>query len=720
MHRSATPARRLVVPALTAVALLLALVAAPAAANAAAPPARTDPVDHDGEGTILVTFRRSTPITDKRSARASVRGRLVREVKAIRTEAVKVDDVAAALAAYRANPDVEWAGRDGTVHALDHVPDNRFADGTQWNLQNVSAANPGSMNWHPVYKPDTLGAGIVVAVVDSGVGNQSVPAYDGFKYPVTGYDFVSGDSVPDDGAGHGTHIAGTIAQTTGNPLTAEPRTQNSVAGVAPEARILAVRVLDNEGSGSVSNTAAGITYAADQGAKVINLSLGGGFAKPLCDAVTYAIERGAIVVAAAGNESEDGMVPVSYPGACPGAVSVGGHQWNAQRGEYSNGSCELAFTGPGGDLADDRNNGSNRPLADPRNGILQESITNDPVPTYAFFYDSGSSMAAAHAAGAAAVLMAPPYNKSALETARLLRATARDLGAPGQDPEYGAGALDLGAAVAAATSGAVPSVADRLGYWMVASDGGIFSFGDAGFHGSTGAITLNSPIVAMARTPTGRGYWLVAADGGVFNFGDAPFHGSAGDIALRAPIVGMAPTATGRGYWLVARDGGIFAYGDAKFWGSTGGLVLNQPIVGMAATRSGQGYWLVASDGGIFTFGDAEFRGSTGNIRLNKPIVGISRTPTGSGYWLVATDGGIFSFGDAAPLFHGSTGNIRLNKPIIGMVPTCYGQGYWLVASDGGIFSFGAAPFLGSTGGMTLNQPIVGSTLAIDQRITQR
>ena len=181
MHRSATPARRLVVPALTAVALLLALVAAPAAANAAASPARTDPVDHDGEGTILVTFRRSTPTTEKSSARAAVKGRLVREIKAIRTQAVKVDDVAAALAAYRDRTDVEWAGRDGRVHALDHVPDNRFADGTQWNLQNVSAANPGSMNWHPVYKPDTLGAGIVVAVVDSGVGNQSLPAYDGFK-----------------------------------------------------------------------------------------------------------------------------------------------------------------------------------------------------------------------------------------------------------------------------------------------------------------------------------------------------------------------------------------------------------------------------------------------------------------------------------------------------------------------------------------------------------
>jgi hypothetical protein len=123
-----------------------------------------------------------------------------------------------------------------------------------------------------------------------------------------------------------------------------------------------------------------------------------------------------------------------------------------------------------------------------------------------------------------------------------------------------------------------------VGYWLVASDGGVFSFGDASFYGSTGAIRLAQPVVGMAPTPTGRGYWLVASDGGVFSFGDASFYGSTGAIRLAQPVVGMAPTPTGKGYWLVASDGGVFSFGDASFYGSTGAIRLAQPVVGMAAS----------------------------------------------------------------------------------------------------------------------------------------
>ncbi len=244
------------------------------------------------------------------------------------------------------------------------------------------------------------------------------------------------------------------------------------------------------------------------------------------------------------------------------------------------------------------------------------------------------------------------------------------------------------------------------GYWLVASDGGIFSFGHAGFFGSTGALTLNRPIVGMAETPDGGGYWLVASDGGIFSFGDARFFGSTGALTLNRPIVGMAATPDGGGYWLVASDGGIFSFGDAGFHGSTGGMALNRPIVGMAAGPGGGGYWLVASDGGIFSFGNAGFHGSAGGLPLNRPIVGMAATPDGGGYWLVASDGGIFSFGDAG--FHGSTGGMALNRPIVGISATPDGGGYWLVASDGGVFTFGDARFFGSTGALTLNRPIVG------------
>ncbi len=244
------------------------------------------------------------------------------------------------------------------------------------------------------------------------------------------------------------------------------------------------------------------------------------------------------------------------------------------------------------------------------------------------------------------------------------------------------------------------------GYWLVASDGGIFAFGGAGFYGSTGGITLNKPIVGMASTPDGKGYWLVASDGGIFAYGDAGFYGSTGGITLNKPIVGMASTPDGKGYWLVASDGGIFNYGDARFFGSTGGITLDKPVVGMAPTPDGKGYWLVGSDGGIFAYGDARFEGSTGGVTLDKPIVDMASYPGAPGYWLVASDGGIFNYGAAG--FFGSTGGVTLDKPIVAMTPTYNGQGYWLVASDGGIFNYGNAKFLGSTGGDKLNKPIVG------------
>jgi hypothetical protein len=252
------------------------------------------------------------------------------------------------------------------------------------------------------------------------------------------------------------------------------------------------------------------------------------------------------------------------------------------------------------------------------------------------------------------------------------------------------------------------ATADDRGYWLTASDGGIFTFGDAAFYGSTGGIHLNQPIVGMAATPDGRGYWLVASDGGIFTFGDAQFYGSTGGVHLNKPIVGMAATPDGRGYWLVASDGGIFTFGDAQFYGSTGGVHLNQPVVGMASTPDGRGYWLVAADGGIFSFGDGRFYGSTGGVHLNRPIVGMAATPDGRGYWLVASDGGIFSYGDAP--FYGSAGAIHLNKPIVGMASTPDGGGYWLVASDGGIFSYGDAPFYGSTSDASLNSPVVAAS----------
>jgi hypothetical protein len=254
-----------------------------------------------------------------------------------------------------------------------------------------------------------------------------------------------------------------------------------------------------------------------------------------------------------------------------------------------------------------------------------------------------------------------------------------------------------------------PSKASAPGYWLLGGDGGVFSFGDAGFYGSTGAIKLNKPAVAMAATRDGKGYWFAATDGGVFTFGAAAFFGSTGAITLNQPIVGMAATPTGRGYWLVARDGGIFAFGDAGFYGSTGAMTLVQPIVGMAATPTGRGYWLVARDGGIFAFGDAGFAGSAGTGPVPSPVTDMAVTPTGKGYWLLAEDGGIYAFGDAP--YRGSPAGTGLcDRPAARrLAGSATGKGYWVASADGSVAGFGDATDYGSpkAAGVTPNAALL-------------
>ena len=142
---------------------------------------------------------------------------------------------------------------------------------------------------------------------------------------------------------------------------------------------------------------------------------------------------------------------------------------------------------------------------------------------------------------------------------------------------------------------------------------------------ASAAVTVNAPPVGVAGTPDGKGYWEVASDGGIFSFGDAGFYGSMGGQHLNAPVVGIAGTPDGKGYWEVASDGGIFSFGDAGFYGSMGGQHLNAPVVGIAGTPDGKGYWEVASDGGIFAFGDSHYYGSVQYTSPSSP--GTPTTP---------------------------------------------------------------------------------------------
>ncbi len=159
------------------------------------------------------------------------------------------------------------------------------------------------------------------------------------------------------------------------------------------------------------------------------------------------------------------------------------------------------------------------------------------------------------------------------------------------------------------------------------------AFGDAGAYGVPAAGALNAPLAGIAATPDGHGYWLLGANGGVFTYGDAGFYGSA--TGAYSPAVGIAPTPDGQGYWIARNSGAVYNFGDA----SSGGNYYYAgaaPVVGIAATPKAMGYWLVAADGGVFSFGSAGFFGSMGGKALNAPVVGMASTPVGMviGWWL--------------------------------------------------------------------------------------
>ena len=188
-------------------------------------------------------------------------------------------------------------------------------------------------------------------------------------------------------------------------------------------------------------------------------------------------------------------------------------------------------------------------------------------------------------------------------------------------------------------------------------------------------------MVGMSPTASGNGYWLVAKDGGIFTYGDAKFLGSMGSTRLNQPVFSMAPTKDGRGYWLVAYDGGIFTFGNAGFYGSMGSVRLNQPVNGLFVSPSGKGYQMVAKDGGVFNFGDSKFYGSLGHLRLDN-IVGLAPTPTGKGYWLLGDDPKVYPFGDAIA-FRVADTYLAAWSDVVGIVSNPVTPGFRIVYADG-------------------------------------
>lgn len=314
------------------------------------------------------------------------------------------------------------------------VPDDPYYYPYQWDLQNDVT---GGINMEAAWDIETGDPNVIVAVLDTGIAYED---YGHFRQApdlaqtrfVPGYDFVNDDAHPNDDQGHGTHIAGTIAQSTDNG--------RGVAGIAFGCSIMPVKVLAEDGIGDYFDIAQAIYFATDNGAHVINMSLGSPDAsRTIQQALAFAYGRGVTIVCAAGNDFEDGNPP-SYPAAYDNyCIAVGAVRYDDARAYYSNTGSYLDVAAPGGDLLADQNRDGYP------DGILQQTFTVDPG-TFNYYFFHGTSSAAPHVSGVAALLISrgltdPDAVRAAIES------TARDVGPAGWDAQYGWGVIDAHAAL---------------------------------------------------------------------------------------------------------------------------------------------------------------------------------------------------------------------------------------------------------------------------------
>ncbi len=352
--------------------------------------------------------------------------------------------VAEMVEIYQADANVDYAEANYIAYAM-MVPNDELYP-LQWHLYNTEY---GGIQMESAWNVST-GSGVVVAIIDTGIAYETYSQEDsqGQKiyyeqapdlantHFVTGYDFVNRDEHPTDDSnpGHGTHIAGTIAQNTNNNIGA--------AGVAFNTYLMPVKVLNSSGAGTYTDIVEGIIWATDHGTYVINLGLGGNApSKTLENAVAYAYNKGVTVIAAAGN---DGTENVSYPAAYDDyVIAVGATRYNETLTYYSNYGPSLDLVAPGGDLNVDQN-------ADGYgDGILQETYEKNGFSNISWGYClmEGTSMAAAHVSAVAALLIANEIAVTPAEVREALETTAEDKGSAGWDIKHGWGIVNASAAL---------------------------------------------------------------------------------------------------------------------------------------------------------------------------------------------------------------------------------------------------------------------------------
>lgn len=340
-----------------------------------------------------------------------------------------------------------WDNQRGAADTLEQeAPEAQFEGAPddplyqfQWNFDQIGAEDA----WRTA-----TGKDVVVAVIDTGVAMENAPErgitrpkdLDGTRY-VPGYDFVDKSDFAWDGHGHGTHVAGTIAQTTDNAY--------GVAGLAFNAKIMPLRVLNSQGFGQVSDIADAIRFAADNGADVINMSLGGPLPSLVMSrAIKYANKKGVTVVAAAGNAGKRGP---SYPAAYKGVIAVAATQFDQNTTFYSQWGPFVDIAAPGGNTRVDQN-GDGRP-----DGVMQQTLKEGKTDEHDFILYMGTSMASPHVAAAAAMVIGqgvtnPDDVKSILLDSADDSLSDRFKSDKEFKERYGAGLLQVDKAVAAASN----------------------------------------------------------------------------------------------------------------------------------------------------------------------------------------------------------------------------------------------------------------------------
>lgn len=276
---------------------------------------------------------------------------------------------------------------------------------------------------------------IIVAILDTGIAYEDYGPYlqaqdlSGtiFCYP---YDFINNDSHANDDEGHGTHMAGTICQSTGNGY--------GVAGMAYGVQIMPIKVLNSSGKGSSTHLAEGIYWAVNHGANIINMSLGYNTditpedIPQVTEAIEYAYTHNVIMIASSGNS---GTGIVSYPAAYPQVISVGAVHSGDELTSYSQYGINLELVAPGGDIFD-------RDWNDYTDGVLQETFSQGNPTDFGFWFYAGTSSAASHVSGLAVLLLAKNPSRTIFDIRNILHITSVDLGKKDWDEKYGYGRID--------------------------------------------------------------------------------------------------------------------------------------------------------------------------------------------------------------------------------------------------------------------------------------